>query len=182
MPRGSKGKYKEWLEPDNLLLVRGWRRDGLSDEQIAHNIGISRQTLHVWRSKYKEFSDNYKKGSAVSLYEVENALFKSAMGYDVTETEQIEVTAPDGSVTVTKRAKKRHIPPNTGAICFILKNRLPDKYKDKPLNFNQNEGMLEALIDGLKETEPTEEVIETIEATETINPDQPEKLPGDNTA
>ena len=104
------------------------------------------------------------------------------MGYDVTETEQIEVMAPDGSVTTTKRARKRHIPPNTGAICFILKNRLPDKWKDRQFNISQNEGMLEALIDGLRDTEPTEEVIETIEATETINPDQPENLPGDNTA
>lgn len=182
MPKGSRGKYKEWLKPENLTLIQGWRRDGLSDAQIAKNIGINQATIYVWRNKYAEFNNAYKKGSEVCLTEVENALFKSAIGYDVTETEQIEVTEPDGRVTITKRARKRHIPPNTGSICFILKNRLPDKYKDRPLNLNQNEGMLEALIDGLREAEPEEEVIETIEATEIIDPDLPEMLPGDNTA
>ena len=65
-------------------------------------------------------------------YEVENALYKAAIGYDVVETEQIETEMPDGTVTTQKRAKKRHIPPSVGAICFILKNRRSSKWQDKP--------------------------------------------------
>lgn len=45
----AKGKYHEWLEPDNLLLLQAWARDGLTDEQIATNIGINRDTLYNWK-------------------------------------------------------------------------------------------------------------------------------------
>ncbi len=127
-----KGKYEEWLEPDNLILLQGWRRDGLRYDQIAANIGINEATLYDWINKYDEISNALKKGEEVMIYTVENALYKAAIGYDVTETEKIETEFPDGSVTTQKRAKKRHIPPSIGAICFILKNRRSNKWQDKP--------------------------------------------------
>ena len=67
------------------------------------------------------------------IYEVENALYKAAIGYDVTETEQTETLYPDGTRITNKRAKKRHIPPSVGAICFILKNRRGDYWRDHPV-------------------------------------------------
>ena len=129
----ATGKYKEWLEPDKLILLQGWRRDGLTYEQIASNMGIKAQTLSNWCLEYKEIKEAIKKGEEVCVYEVENALYKAAIGYDVIETEQIETEMPDGSVSTQKRAKKRHIPPSIGAICFILKNRRSSKWQDKPI-------------------------------------------------
>ena len=41
----AKGKASEWLDDDKLLLLQGWARDGLSDGQIAENMGISVRTL-----------------------------------------------------------------------------------------------------------------------------------------
>lgn len=131
---GAKGKSEKWLEPENLTLIQGWRRDGLSDEQVAKNIGIQRSTLYEWLKKYKDFSDAYKKGTETSLYEVENAMYKAAVGYDVEEVEMIETIAPDGGVTTQKRKRRRHIPPNVGAACFILKNKKKDAWKDRPLD------------------------------------------------
>ena len=45
----AKGKYQQWLEPDSLIKLEGWARDGLTDEQIAHNMGINVSTLYVWK-------------------------------------------------------------------------------------------------------------------------------------
>ena len=132
MANTKKGKYEEWLQPDKLILLQGWRRDGLRYDQIARNIGITEKTLYEWVNKYSEIRDALKKGEEVCIFEVENALYKAAIGYDVTETEKIETELPDGTVTTQKRAKRRHIPPSVGAICFILKNRRSDKWQDKP--------------------------------------------------
>ena len=129
----AKGKYKDWLDPEKLILLQGWRRDGLTYEQIASNMNIDPGTLYVWIRKHPEIKDALKKGEEVMVYEVENALYKSAMGYEVTETDQTETLYPDGSKTVTKHARKRHIPPSVGAICFILKNRRSEKWQDKPI-------------------------------------------------
>ena len=67
----AKGKYKKWLKPENLLLIEGWARDGLVDEQIAHNMGIACCTLYEWKNKYAEIDETLKKGKEVVDLEVE---------------------------------------------------------------------------------------------------------------
>lgn len=97
----AKGKYQKWLEPENLLLIEGWARDGLTDEDIAANMGISRSTLNDWKNKYSDISDALKKGKDVVDRQVENALLKEAL---------------DGNIT---------------AIIYWLNNRKPDKWRNK---------------------------------------------------
>lgn len=154
----AKGKYKEWLEPDKLILLQGWRRDGLSYAQIAANMGIAEQTLNDWCWKYKEIKDAIKKGEEVCVYEVENALYKAAIGYDVIETDESEITYPDGKKEVKKSEKKRHIPPSIGAICFILKNRRSSKWQDKPVVVDTTAlDKLDAILKEAKEAAEREE-------------------------
>ena len=59
------GKINEWLEKDKLILLEGWARDGLTDEQIAKNIGINRTTLYDWKKKETNIADALKKGKEV---------------------------------------------------------------------------------------------------------------------
>ena len=133
----ANGLYKKWLEPENLTLLKGWRRDGLDMKQIAANIGIRRQTLYDWCTKYKDIADALKKGTEVSNYEVENAMYKSATGFYVTEQDKTEVQGYDINgeprTTITIHTRRRYIPPNLGAQIFILKNRLPQKWRDRQM-------------------------------------------------
>ena len=61
----ARGKFEYWLTEDGLTLLEGWARDGLTDEQIAENIGISRSTLSDWKNKFSDISDALKKGKEV---------------------------------------------------------------------------------------------------------------------
>ncbi|MFT8514817.1 MAG: helix-turn-helix domain-containing protein, partial [Lacticaseibacillus paracasei] len=61
----ANGKYKEWITKEGLLKLQGWARDGLTDEQIAHNVGIRRPTLYAWKNKYPDISDALKRGKEV---------------------------------------------------------------------------------------------------------------------
>ena len=78
----ATGRYHKWLEPDSLLLLQAWARDGLINEQIAKNMGITTETLRVWSMKFVVISDAIKKGKEVVDIEVENVLFKRTLGYD----------------------------------------------------------------------------------------------------
>lgn len=129
----AKGKYEYWLTEEGLLLLEGWARDGLTDEQIAKNMGIKRQTLYEWKNKYPDISDTLKKGKEVVDREVENALCKRALGYDFTEVTEERIfdrATGEYKLTVTKSVKK-HMAPDVAAIVFWLKNRKPDKWRDK---------------------------------------------------
>ena len=120
-------KINEWLENDKLILLEGWARDGLTDEQIAKNIGINRTTLYDWKKKEINIADALKKGKEVVDFEVENALLKRALGYTITIQE--DKLDKDGCVHTLER--EVHIPADTTAQIFWLKNRQSKKWRDK---------------------------------------------------
>lgn len=120
-------KINEWLENDKLILLEGWARGGLTDEQIAKNIGINRTTLYDWKKKEVNIADALKKGKEIVDFEVENALLKKALGYTITLNKQ-KVTKDGYVVDITEEV---HIPPDTTAQIFWLKNRKPNTWKDK---------------------------------------------------
>lgn len=120
-------KYTEWLTEEGLIKIEGWARDGLIDKQIAQNIGVAYSTFREWVKKFPALSASLKKGKEVVDRQVENALFKSAVGYEYTEITK-ELT--DSGMKVTKRVTKQVAPNPTSAI-FWLKNRKPDEWRDK---------------------------------------------------
>ncbi len=135
----TKSTITEWEEADKLLLLEAWARDGLTDEQIAGNMGITVRSLYNWKKRSILIFQSLKTGKEVADIEVENALRKKALGFR--ETEQVvssrrvveydegkrvrEVTEP----VVTQVEK--YYPPDTTAQIFWLKNRKPDKWRDK---------------------------------------------------
>lgn len=96
----AKGKYQEWLTNEGLIKIEGWARDGLADEQIATNIGINPATIYEWKKKYPEISEALKKGKEVVDRQVENALFKRAVGFETVEVTEERI--------VDTGQKKRH--------------------------------------------------------------------------
>ncbi|MFQ3905481.1 helix-turn-helix domain-containing protein [Staphylococcus sp. Mo2-7] len=115
--------YEKLDIKDKLTLVEGWKRDGLTDEQIAHNLGVSKHSVIKWKKEKPDFMDAIKKGKETSDYELENALHKRATGYYYKE----ETVTNKGDVVEIE--KYEHANPTS--LIFALKNRLPAKYRDK---------------------------------------------------
>ena len=123
----AKGKYEYWLTPEGLVLLEGWARDGLTDEQIAVNIGISRSTLNAWKDKYSDISDTLKRGKDVVDRRVENALLKRALGYEYEEVKE----KFEGNVMTERTVAKKEVIPDVTAQIFWLKNRKPGDWRNK---------------------------------------------------
>lgn len=121
--KGRKDKWSQLEMDDKLILVEGWARDGLTDDQIAEKLGVGRTTLYKWKREKPDFANALKKGKEVVDREVENALLRAALGY---EYEEETVTNKGEVVTVRK-----YQPPNTTAAIFWLKNRKPQEWRDK---------------------------------------------------
>lgn len=115
--------YEKLDIKDKLGLVEGWKRDGLTDEQIANNFGVNFKTLLKWKREKTAFMEAIKKGKEVSDYELENALHNRATGYYYKE----EAVTNAGDVVEVE--KYEHANPTS--LIFALKNRLPAKYRDK---------------------------------------------------
>jgi hypothetical protein len=121
-------KYKEWLEEDGLLRIAAWARDGLTDEQIAHNMGIAYSTFRVWRNKFSAISAALKKNKEIVDIQVENALHKRATGFIVV-LKKAKVTR-EGDVIYYE--EEQYYPPDPLSIFYWLKNRKSDTWRDKP--------------------------------------------------
>ena len=100
----AKGKYKKWLEPDNLTKLEGWARDGLKDTQIADNMGINVSTLYTWKNRYSEINEALKKGKEVVDYEIEDNLIYTMSKHTVTTT-QYKMVKKDKLVLQAERKK-----------------------------------------------------------------------------
>lgn len=114
----AKSKWEEVKK--KLILVEGWARDGLTNEQIAENLGIGKTTFYKMLNEHSELSELLKKGKEIVDYQVENALLKNAL---------------EGNIT---------------AQIYWLKNRKPEKWKDKVEIDNDNKQTLDKLDEVLK--------------------------------
>lgn len=125
----AKSKYETDVKP-RLVEIEAWKRDGLTDEQVFKNLGIGRDSFYRYKDKYSEFSDALKKGKEVADIEVENALFKRAIGYKYKEVIK-EVKEIDGKKTTYVKEVIKEMPGDVVAQIFWLKNRKSSKWKDK---------------------------------------------------
>lgn len=135
----AKSKWETHVK-DKLILVEGWARDGLTDEQIAKNLGIGYTTLKEYKNKYPSFLATLKRGKEVVDTEVENALLKKALGSKETLKKPVKLK----QVIYSDAGKKLKefeeivmveeevlITPDTTAQIFWLKNRKPGVWRDK---------------------------------------------------
>lgn len=148
IPIARKGLYEDWLTDDGLLQIQGWARDGLTNEQIAKNIGVSGRAFAEWVSRFSSISSALKKGKAPVDLEVENALLKRALGYDYEETITEIEELVGGKQKKHVRKVKKHMPPDVTAQIFWLKNRRPGRWRDKiEAAPDTNSDLLQSLLD-----------------------------------
>lgn len=151
----GKPKFKEWLTQDGLTRIEGWARSGLSDEQISHNMGITTSTFYAWENKFSEITEAIKKGKAPVDIAVENALLKSALGYTVKVKKAVKIREERQKVGEGKIVTERieyvdeevYIPPSNAAQIFWLKNRMPDRWRDKPVDPGNGDEKVTVVID-----------------------------------
>lgn len=125
-----------------------WRRDGLTEEQVARNLGISVTTMEVYKKEHPEFLKALKSGRGVHLANVKNALAKRALGFMV-EERKTYIKEDDNGVTKYTEVSEKYYPPDVAAISFTLKNGDKDpvtgktKWSDNPAKIDIEHEMLE---------------------------------------
>lgn len=113
----AKTTYTDWEAEEKILLLQGWARNGLTNEQIASNMDVAVSTLWEWRKKSTKISNALKIGKDEADIQVENALYKAAL---------------EG---------------NTTAMIFWLKNRRSKEWRDKIQQEITTESAVKLVID-----------------------------------
>lgn len=133
-------KYETHVAP-RLEEIKDWCRNGATDEEIAKRLGINVDTLYSYKKKFSEFSESIKKSKEIFDSEVENALFERCLGGKVSLKRPFKVkrTIYSNGKRVREEEEvvmadyEEYVVPDTTAQIFWLKNRRPDKWRDKPI-------------------------------------------------
>lgn len=145
----AKGRYQEWLTDEGLVLLRGWKRSGLSDEKIAENIGVSYSTFRDWKARFPPFSAALKKGKRVCDFEAEETLASLFQGHYVTDTTTEITELPNGGRRKYIKKTERWVEPNVTALIFYLKCRAGWK-EQREEDYAELYKVLNAFRDGVK--------------------------------
>ena len=157
------GKYQEWLTDDGLLRIEGWARDGLTDEQIAKNIGVGAKTLYRWKDQHSPICQALKRGKEVVDREVENALLKRALGYTYDEVTQEADELGDLSVT---KVVTKQVSPDVTAQIFWLRNRKGTEWSNKDAidaeNVKANTKLTKAKTSAIEGLTPNTDMLQSL--------------------
>ncbi|WP_099803126.1 terminase, partial [Pasteurella multocida] len=99
---------------------------GATDKDIANFFEVSESTLNNWKNEYPEFLESIKKGKMLADANVAERLYKRALGY---EAPDVDIRVIENKIVETPLIK--HYPPDPTSAIFWLKNRQPEKWRDK---------------------------------------------------
>jgi len=99
---------------------------GATDNELGDFFGVRRETIWAWAQKHEEFSNSLKAGKDAADERVAQSLYHRAVGYTF---DSEKVFQHQGEVV--RAPIKEHVPPDTTAMIFWLKNRRPHEWRDK---------------------------------------------------
>lgn len=123
---GARSKYDDGF-PE---IAEGYARRGLSDADIAKNLGISLDAYYRYQKLYSEFYEAIKRGKRPANIIVENNLFKRCIGFYFDEVTDDVYLDEKGKKHAGKKTVKRYVMPDINAIRFWLTNREPELWKN----------------------------------------------------
>lgn len=114
---------------------------GATDNQLADFFEVNESTINLWKIKHPVFSKSLKLGKEQPNENVVRSLYNRAMGYSHADN---DIRVVNGEIVITPIIK--HYPPDSTAIIFFLKNRIPEEWRDKPNAETGDTDMAEALL------------------------------------
>ena len=119
--RGRPGEYKpEYAEQARMLCALG-----ATDEDLASFFKVSARTVYRWTARHADFCQALKSGKDPADDRVERSLYHRAVGYTF---DAVKIVQARGEIKLVPY--KEHLPPDTTAAIFWLKNRRKEHWRD----------------------------------------------------
>jgi len=104
---------------------------GATDDELADFFGVHRSTIYRWKHEHEDFCDAIKAGKDAADERVVRSLYQKATGYNVTEQVAIKVKLEQFLEGVEVVEVEKHVPADTAAAIFWMKNRRKTDWRDK---------------------------------------------------
>ena len=143
---GRPSKYNADFTP---LLAETLASKGLTDKQIAEKLGVSEVTLNAWKKEHPDFLKSLKKGKEAPDDLVESSLFKRAIGFD--NDKAVKIFMPASATEPVYAPYTERVHPDVTACIFWLKNRRPDRWREKPEPIDTTDNEINIIVTDRRE-------------------------------
>lgn len=127
---GRKSKYD--IVKDNFPNIEKWLKEGVTEKQIATNLGIAMSSWSLYKTQYSELTELIKNSRATVVTDLRGALLKRALGFEYEERKTYIKKDDDGKVTQYTEITKKQALPDVAAINLSLKNYDKDNWANDP--------------------------------------------------
>ncbi len=156
--RGRKSAWIEKVQP-RLSEIAAWCRDGLTENQICELLDVGVSTFNRIKIAKQELRETLKVSKNVADVEVENSLYKRALGYTYEEETTDYINNGEGKAVVkSKRVTKKTVLPDTTAQIFWLKNRKMREWREQ--KHIEHTGSIDSKIQNMTEEEVDKRIAE----------------------
>jgi len=130
----TAGRPTDYQEQFVDMAYVACKEGGFTDVKLAKLFNVSKSTIANWKNEYPEFLDSIKKGKdEFNLADAEDSQLKLVKGHYYYEITKEPTVLDDKKLVVTKKVRK-YIPPNPTSLIFFLKNRDPERWRDKQVH------------------------------------------------
>lgn len=99
---------------------------GATNADLADFFGVAISTVKLWAVQHEEFSAALKVGKEQADQQVERSLYQRAVGYTFDSEKVLTVKGEVVRVPI-----REHVAPDVTAQIFWLKNRQPERWREK---------------------------------------------------
>ncbi len=124
MPAGRPSSYSDEFakQAEKLSAL------GATDMEMADFFEVDVRTIYRWKHDHEGFCQALNAGKSKADERVINSLYQRAVGY---EQDAVKIFMPAGADNPVYAPYREKVAPDTTAAIFWLKNRQPDKWRDK---------------------------------------------------
>jgi len=124
---GNSGRPSGY-KPEFAKQALGLCKLGATDAELADYFEVTIPTIRAWSIENKEFFSAKRIGKVEYDERVERALFTRATGYSY---DAVKIFMPAGATEPVYAPYREHVPPDSTAMIFWLKNRKRAEWRDK---------------------------------------------------
>lgn len=121
---GRPSSYRPEYAVQAALLCQ----TGATDAELAGHFKVTTVTIWRWQAIHPDFFNALKRAKGAADERVERSLYARATGYTY---EAVKIFMPAGAKKAVFAKYQEHVPPDTTAMIFWLKNRNQKDWRDR---------------------------------------------------
>jgi hypothetical protein len=122
----NKGGRPSSYKPEYAVQAQKLCLLGATDVELADFFGVSDRTIYRWQIEFPEFCQALKSGKEAADERVERSLYHKATGYTFDSEKVFQFQGQ-----IVRAPVREHVPPDTTAAIFWLKNRRKEQWRDR---------------------------------------------------